>query len=180
MGFLRQERMGCHFLLQGIFLIQALNLYLLHCRQNLYHLATWEAHICMYIYICVYTHTHTHNIFNLSKNASVWIYMCTHTYFCVCAYIYIYIHTHIYIWSLQFSSTNQLCPNLCNPMDCSTPGLPVHHKLLDFIQTHVLVSCIMYLCQSHVHWCHPTSHPLSFPFFSRLQSFPASSSFPTS
>ena len=59
MGFLRQERMGCHFLLQGIFLIQGFNLYLLHCRQNLYHLATWEAHICMHIYICVHTHTHT-------------------------------------------------------------------------------------------------------------------------
>ena len=30
----------------------------------------------------------------------------------------------------QFSSVTQLCPTLCNPMDCSTPGLPVHHQLL--------------------------------------------------
>ena len=29
------------------------------------------------------------------------------------------------------------CPTLCHPMDCSTPGLPVHHQLLEFIQTHV-------------------------------------------
>ena len=37
----------------------------------------------------------------------------------------------------QFSSVAQSCPVLCNPMDCSTPGLPVHHQLLELIQTHV-------------------------------------------
>ena len=39
--------------------------------------------------------------------------------------------------SVQFSSAAQSCPTLCNPMDCSTPGLPVHHQLLEFTQTHV-------------------------------------------
>ena len=39
--------------------------------------------------------------------------------------------------SLQFSSITQSCPTLCNSMDWSTPGLPVYHQLLDFIQTHV-------------------------------------------
>ena len=38
---------------------------------------------------------------------------------------------------LQFSSVAQSCPTLCDPMDCSTPGLPVHHQLLEFTQTHV-------------------------------------------
>ena len=38
---------------------------------------------------------------------------------------------------LQFSSVAQSCPTLCGPMDCSTPGLPVHHQLLEFTQTHV-------------------------------------------
>ena len=33
--------------------------------------------------------------------------------------------------------SRQSCPTLCNPMDCSTPGLPVHHHLLEFAQTHV-------------------------------------------
>ena len=54
---------------------------------------------------------------------------------------------------VQFSSVAQLCPTLCNPMDCSTPGLPVHHQLLEFIQTHV-------------HWVGDAiqpSHPLSSP-----------------
>ena len=35
------------------------------------------------------------------------------------------------------SSVAQSCPTLCNPMNCSTPGLPVHHQLLEFSQTHV-------------------------------------------
>ena len=36
-----------------------------------------------------------------------------------------------------FSSVAQSCPTLCDPMDCSTPGLPVHHQFLEFTQTHV-------------------------------------------
>ena len=39
--------------------------------------------------------------------------------------------------SVQLSSVAQLCTTLCDPMDCSTPGFPVHHQLLDFAQTHV-------------------------------------------
>ena len=39
--------------------------------------------------------------------------------------------------SVQFSSVTQSCLTLCNPMNCSTPGLPVHHQLLEFTQTHV-------------------------------------------
>ena len=37
----------------------------------------------------------------------------------------------------QFSSVAQLCPTLCNAMDCSTPDLPVYHQLPEFTQTHV-------------------------------------------
>ena len=37
----------------------------------------------------------------------------------------------------QFSSVAQSCPTFCDPMNRSTPGLPVHHQLLEFIQTHV-------------------------------------------
>ena len=39
--------------------------------------------------------------------------------------------------SVQFSSVNQLRPTLCDPMDCSTPGFPVHHQLPELAQTHV-------------------------------------------
>ena len=37
----------------------------------------------------------------------------------------------------MFSLVAQLCQTLCDPMDCSTPGLHVHHQLLEFTQTHV-------------------------------------------
>ena len=39
--------------------------------------------------------------------------------------------------SVQFSSATQSCLTLCDPMDCSMPGLPVHHQLPEFTQTHV-------------------------------------------
>ena len=39
--------------------------------------------------------------------------------------------------SVQFSSVVQSCLTLCDPMDCSMPGLPVHHQLPEFTQTHV-------------------------------------------
>ena len=36
----------------------------------------------------------------------------------------------------QFSSVTESCPTLCDPMNCSTPGLPVHHQFPEFTQTH--------------------------------------------
>ena len=39
--------------------------------------------------------------------------------------------------SVHFGSVAQSCPTLCDPMNCSTPGLPVHHQLPEFTQTHV-------------------------------------------
>ena len=40
------------------------------------------------------------------------------------------------VWPVQFSSVAQSCPTLCDPMDCSTPGFPVHHQLPELAQTH--------------------------------------------
>ena len=53
-------------------------------------------------------------------------------------------------WSIQFSSIIQSCLTLCNPMDCSTPGFPVHHQLLELIQTHV-----HRVADGHLILCHP-------------------------
>ena len=69
--------------------------------------------------------------------------------------------------SIQFSSVIQSCLIVFNPMDCSTSGLPVHHPLPEFTQTHV----------HRVGWCHPTISSFVVPFSSCLQSFPASGSF---
>ena len=55
--------------------------------------------------------------------------------------------------SVQFSSVAQLCPTLHDPMNRSMPGLPVHHQLPEFTQTHV----------HRVNDAIQPSHPLSFP-----------------
>ena len=65
-------------------------------------------------------------------------------------------------------SVAQLCPTLCNSMDCSTPGFLVLHYI-EFAQTHIHWGW----------WCHPTMSSSVIPF-SCLQSFPASWSFPLS
>ena len=44
---------------------------------------------------------------------------------------------HMCHLNIQFSSVAQSCPTLCNPMNCSTPGLLVHHQLPESTQTHV-------------------------------------------
>ena len=48
---------------------------------------------------------------------------------------------HLLLRDLQFSSVVQSCPTLCNPMNRSTPGLPVHHHLPEFTQTHIHRVC---------------------------------------
>ena len=45
--------------------------------------------------------------------------------------------TCLKLLSVQFISVAQSCPTICNPMDRSPPGLPVHHQLLEFTQTRV-------------------------------------------
>ena len=57
--------------------------------------------------------------------------------------------SHLY----TFSSVTQSCPTLCDPMECSMPGLPVHHQLPEFTQTHV----------HRVSDAIQPSHPLSSP-----------------
>ena len=56
-------------------------------------------------------------------------------------------------YSVQFRSVAQSCPTLCDPMNCSMPGLPVHHQLPEFTQTHV----------HQVSDAIQPSHPLSSP-----------------
>ena len=67
--------------------------------------------------------------------------------------------------SVQFSSVTQSCQTLCGPMNCSTPGLPVHHQLPEFTQTHVHHQLPEFI-QTHIHRVSDAiqpSHPLSSP-----------------
>ena len=62
---------------------------------------------------------------------------------------------YVYTETCQFSSVAQVCPTLCNPMNCSTSGFPVHHQLPEFTQPHV---------HPVIHAIQPTHcHSLLFP-----------------
>ena len=65
----------------------------------------------------------------LSTSHSSWLYLFTHSFNKY--------PLSFYSVQDQFSSVAQSCPTLCDPTNCSTPGLPVHHQLLEFTQTHV-------------------------------------------
>jgi len=77
----------------------------------------------------------TQNVFKFPPNCSIYQYFiyfsCQITIHCNnCVY-------PSFDGSVQFSSVTQSCLTLCNPMNCSTPGLPVHHQLPEFTQTHI-------------------------------------------
>ena len=108
--------------------------------------------MCVYIYICICsvslstcrTYYNRNIVFNVPL---LWKWT-------------ILLFSSISVW---FSSVTQLCPTLCNSVNRSTPGLTVHHQLLEFTQTHV-------------HWISDAiqpSHPV-MPFSFCLQSFPTS------
>ena len=71
---------------------------------------------------------------------------------------------------VQFSSVAQSSLTVCNPMNCSMPGFPVHQQLPELTQNSCPLS----------QWCHPTISSSVIPFSSRPQSFPAAGSFPVS
>ena len=81
----------------------------------------------------VYNHFNNIN----SSNPRTW-----YIFLSVCVIVYFFhqclrvSQVHIFCL-LQFSSVAQSCPTLCDPINRSTPGLPVHHQLLEFTQTHV-------------------------------------------
>ena len=77
-----------------------------------------------------------------------------------------FLHPLHHLLFVQFSSVPQSCLTLCDPMDCSMPGLPIHCQLPEFTQTHV----------HGVSDAIQTSHSV-VPFSSCFQSFPASGSF---
>ena len=81
------------------------------------------------------------------------------------------------------SSVTQSCPTLCNPMNCSTPGFPVHHQLES---QHARLPCPSPTPGGHPNsspssqWCHPAISSSVIPFPSCPQSHPAPGSFPMS
>ena len=96
------------------------------------------------MYVCVYVYMFMFKRFLLMRYSKISVSRAS--------WVSIQIKVRVNFW-LQFSSVAQSCLTLCNPMDCSTPGFPVHHQLPELTQTHV-------------HWVRDAiqpSHPLSSP-----------------
>ena len=87
----------------------------------------------IYVCVCIYIHIHIHTY--------IYVYIhIDHIYTHINIHIHVYTHTYTYIYpyiSVPFGSVAQLCLILWDPMNCSTPGLPVHHQFLESTQTHV-------------------------------------------
>ena len=120
------------------------------------------ANVCMQIFVWIYV-----VIVMILQSFLAYSFLsswCMHVCVLSC---FSHVQLFVTIWT-QFSSVAQSCLTLCNPMDYSLSGSPVHHQLLESTQTHVhWVSDAIY----HLILCRP---------FSCLQSFPASGSFPMS
>ena len=92
----------------------------------------------------------------ISNPSSFWSLKCTLFRASACNVISAcntHIGLHVDYQSVQFTSVTQSCLTLCDPMDCNTPGFPVHHQLLELTQTHV----------PQVGDAIQPSHPLSSP-----------------
>ena len=112
--------------------------------------------VCFSIQVSVYTTSSSPLLLFKAAVKPSWV---------LCTYI-LYINS---LYMFRCCSCCQLCPTLCDPTDCSTPGFLVLHYLLELAQTHVPLS----------QWCHPIILSSVIPF-SCPQSFPASGSFPIS
>ena len=113
---------------------QGLNPGLLHYRQILYCLS----------------HQGSPNMSELLPiNCTFWKLVICH----ICPWKFLQLTFTEHLSSVQFSSVTQSCPTLCDPMNSSTPGIPVHYQLLEFTQTHA----------HRVGDAIQPSHPLSSP-----------------
>ena len=86
-------------------------------------------------------------------------------------------HMHDLFWLIkyQFSSVAQWCPTICDPKDCSLPGFPVYHQLLELAQTHVHQTV---MSSNHFMLCHLLLLPPSI--FPSIRSFQMSQFFASS
>ena len=134
--------MGCHFL-QGIFQTHGLNLGLSHYRQNLYHLSHQGNIIVQYI-----DGTYCFNPVTPPLCGSFHL-------------LTFKVIIDRYVCSVQFSSVTQSSPTLCDPMNCSIAGLPVHHQLPEFT---ILMSIESVMPSNRLILCRPLLLPPSvFP-----------------
>ena len=110
--------LGCHRTPALFVLLHAANLH-------------WLSLLCMAVYMF--------QCYSLKSSLPLLLPLSAKVYSCwLCLLHCLYVRSQCHLSRFhQFSSVAQSCPTLCNPMNCSTPGLPVHHQLPQFTQTHV-------------------------------------------
>ena len=115
--------------------------------------STYKWYHPVLVFLCL-TYCTQHNTFKVHPCYHKWqnFFLFMAELYSIVWYAYVYIYTNICI-SDQIRSVAQLCLTLCDPMNHSTPGLPVHHQLPEFTQTHV----------HRVGDAIQPSHPLSSP-----------------
>ena len=137
MGFPRQEyRSGLPFPSPGDFLTQGSNLDLLHWQADSLALRHQRSPVQPLLQSTLERFQETVHSLPVTSNS--------------------------HLSSCQFRSVAQFCPTLCDPMDCSTPGFPVHHQCLELAQTHV------HQVGDAIQPSHPLSSP-SLPSFNLSQ-----------
>ena len=141
-------------------------IYMFQCfslKSSIPHLLPQSSKVCS-LYLCLFCCLGYRVIITLSKFHIYALIYCISVFLsdllhsCIIGSCFIHFirtdsNEFFLISSVQFISVAQSCPTLCNPMDCSMPGFPVHHQLPEFIQIHV-------------HWVSDAiepSHPLLSP-----------------
>ena len=79
--------------------------------------------------------------------------LCYCQFLLLCLLVFVLCIEVLLYWVHQFSSVAQTYLTLCDPMDCSTPGLPVHHQLPEFTQTLMYIESVM--PSNHLILCRP-------------------------
>ena len=115
-----------------------LSLGFLFCSIDLYFCLCTSTILSWWLWLCSRAWSQAGWFLQFHSSFSKWLWV-FEVFFCICI--------------VQFSSVAQLCPTLCDPMNRSMPGLPVHHQLPEFTQTHV----------HRVGDAIQLSHPLSSP-----------------
>ena len=110
--------------------------------------STIETSLFLFFPVSIYVYTHTHTFFFIFT-IHIWV-RCPHYFLLTDEDAELKI---VHLTSPQFSSVTQSCLTLCDPMNRSTPGLPVLHQLPEFTQTHI----------HRVSDAIQPSHPLSSP-----------------
>ena len=129
---------SCHFFVHWL----ALQLLRCYCPLNTFKIFSLAWCFKQLFMVCLGVFFFVFTLLGLQWISQIFGLVFFNYYFLKCIFFsYLSLYPFCFSYSIcmivQFSSVAQSCPTLCDPMSCSTPGLPVHHQLPEFTQTHV-------------------------------------------